>query len=677
MKNSFCTDVFKSCINSCFKLSLLLLLFFLFKSTTWASPENPVKWKISSRSLGDNKVEITMSAKLDKHYHVYTHDINPDAGPIPLSVIYEGKNVKILEQKVVAKKVTKFDEAFGTELSWFEEKFAIIQVVSSTEKSITGTIDYMVCNDVSCMPGGYDFTVKNEPKIFVDDTDETSEIDSTIPVATQMPIMSQAQPDSFSRATIDENCFTGEVEGKNKSLWVIFILGFLGGLLALLTPCVFPLIPMTVSYFTKGKDRKEGIRSALIYGISIVLIYITLGILATAFFGADSLNMLSTSVFFNILFFAVFIIFALSFFGLFEITLPSGWSTQADKLSFKSGYVGIFFMAFTLALVSFSCTGPIIGSLLVEAATGNGVSIGFVKINPLVGMLGFSLALALPFTLFALFPQWLQSLPKSGGWLGKVKVLLGFLELAFAFKFLSVADMIGNWGFLRWELFLVIWIVIFTLMGLYALGWSPFRHEHTSHSSPIFKAIGIASLLFVPTLIYALVTYTPLKLLSGLAPPAHYNYFNNEIKEKAIFHDYAEAVAYAEKHNMPIMLDFTGYGCVNCRKMEEQVWTRANVKTLLSEYVIVSLITDSRDPLPEAMHYYSSLSGNKKKINTVGEYWTDFEIKHFSKASQPYYVLLDTRQNMLTQPVGFADADAYERFLSCGLKTFKKLNDKN
>lgn len=675
MKNSFCIDVLKTRISFNIKLLLTHLLFFLVTFSSVASPENPVKWSITSKSLGEKKLEITITAKLDKNFHVYTHDINPDAGPIPLSIIYEGKDVKVWNQKIVGKKVTKYDEAFGVELSWFEDKFSIVQVITSSSKSVTGTIDYMVCNDMSCMPGGYDFTVKNDQNILKNDTVQIATIDTTIAVSTHVPVMSQAQSDSFNRSTIDENCFAGEVEGKNKSIWIIFILGFLGGLLALLTPCVFPLIPMTVSYFTKGKDRKEGIRNALIYGISIVLIYITLGILATAFFGADSLNLMSTSVFFNILFFAVFMIFAMSFFGLFEITLPSGWSTQADKLSFKSGYVGIFFMAFTLALVSFSCTGPIIGSLLVEAATGNSASIGFIKINPLVGMLGFSLALALPFTLFALFPQWLQSLPKSGGWLGKVKVLLGFLELAFAFKFLSVADMIGNWGVLRWELFLVIWIVIFTLMGLYALGWPPFRHGHESHSSPIFKAIGIASLLFVPTLIFALVTYTPLQLLSGLAPPAHYNFFNNDIKEKAIFHDYAEALAYAEKHNMPLMLDFTGYGCVNCRKMEEQVWTRANVKALLSEYVIVSLITDSRESLPEPLHYYSSLSGNHKKINTVGEYWTDFEIKHFSKASQPYYVLVDTKQNMLTQPVGFADADAYERFLNCGLINYKKLND--
>ncbi len=673
MKNSFCTDDVHGRTNPYCKLFLSLIFFIFSFNTSWATPENPVQWNISSKPLGDDKLEITMSAKLDKGFHVYTHDINPEAGPIPLSVLYEGKSVKVLQQKVEGKRVTKFDEAFGVELSWFENKFTITHIIASSQKSITGTIDYMVCNDMSCMPGGYDFTVKNHQNNISGDTVKIPVIDTAGTVATQMPVMSSAQPDSFSRSHIDDQCFTGEVEGKNKSLWVIFILGFLGGLLALLTPCVFPLIPMTVSYFTKGKDRKEGIKNALLYGISIVMIYIGLGILATALFGADSLNLMSTSVFFNLLFFAVFIFFALSFFGLFEITLPSGWSTQADKLSFKSGYIGIFFMAFTLALVSFSCTGPIIGSLLVEAATGKGVSIGFIKLNPLVGMLGFSLALALPFTLFALFPQWLQSLPKSGGWLGKVKVILGFLELAFAFKFLSVADMIGNWGVLRWELFLAIWIVIFILMGLYAMGWPPFRHENETHESPVFKAIGIASLLFVPTLLYALVTYTPLKLLSGLAPPAHYNFFNTEIKDKAIFHDYAEAVVYAEKHNMPIILDFTGYGCVNCRKMEEQVWTRPNVKALLNEYVIVSLITDSREPLPEAMHYYSSLSGNHKKINTVGEYWTDFEIKHFSKASQPYYVLLDTRQNMLAQPVGFADASAYERFLSCGLSTFKKI----
>jgi len=649
-----------------------ILFFFFFNFiNVIAAPDNPVSWEISSKSLDNNKTEITMTAQLNNGYHVYTHDINPDAGPIPLSVAYENKAMKVESQQVKGNKITKYDEAFGTDLSYFENKFSIIQVVTSTDKSIKGTIDYMVCNEVSCMPGGYDFEVNNNKG--QGDSSKAVIIDTTVTAAAYTPVMSAAQSDSFNKSYIDKDCFSGEVEGKNKSLWVIFVLGFLGGLLALLTPCVFPLIPMTVSYFTKGKDRKEGVKNALLYGMSIVLIYIALGILATALFGADSLNIMSTSVFFNLLFFVVFILFALSFFGLFEITLPAGWSTQADKLSFKTGYIGIFFMAFTLALVSFSCTGPIIGSLLVEAATGKGVSIGFVKINPLVGMLGFSLALALPFTLFALFPQWLQSLPKSGGWLGKVKVILGFLELAFAFKFLSVADMIGDWGILRWELFLVIWIVIFTLLGLYAIGWPPFRSANESHSSPIFKVIGWASLLFVPTLVYALVTYTPLRLLSGLAPPAHYNYFNNDIKEKAIFHDYAEAVKYAKAHNMPIMIDFTGYGCVNCRKMEEQVWTRSNIKSLLNKYVIVSLITDSREPLPEAIHYYSALSGNNKKINTVGEYWTDFEIKHFGKASQPYYVLVDSEQNMIAEPLGFSDAAAYERFLSCGLTTYHKI----
>jgi thiol:disulfide interchange protein len=663
------------------KKSKIIVLVLLLLTSNLFAQLNPVKWTTSIKSISNDKYLINLKADIDKGYHVYTHDLDPNIGPIPLSVTYE-KKLFIKPEKIAVKgkKITAFDEAFGAELSWYEHEFIISQEITTkpNTKLVEGTIEYMVCNDQSCMPGSYDFSLippSNNINTLnqADDSTKTIIINEKNDEDTIVDASNSSLDNSnFNWDKIDKNCFTSTTENNTKNILWIFFLGFLGGLLALITPCVFPLIPMTVSYFTKDKKNIHALKHALVYGLSIILIYVGLGVVFTSLFGADVLNILSTSAIFNVLFFIIFVIFAISFFGAFEITLPSKWSTKADQLSFKTGYIGIFFMAFTLALVSFSCTGPIIGSLLVQAATGGGPTLGIIKINPLMGMLGFSIALALPFTLFAMFPQWLQAMPKSGGWLGKVKVILGFLELAFAFKFLSVADMTSKWGILRWEPFLIIWIIIFLLLGLYALGIYPFK-KVIKNEPKIFKVIGILSLAFVPYLFYGLITYKPLSLLSGLAPPTYYNFFNKDIKEGAQFHDFDKAVEYAKAHNMPIMIDFTGYGCVNCRKMEENVWSQSQVDALLKQYVLVSLYTDSREELPESKYYYSDLSGTKKKINNVGEFWTDFEIKHFKKASQPYYVIIDAQKNILTDPVAFTDAATYEQFLSCGLKNFKSI----
>jgi thiol:disulfide interchange protein len=498
-------------------------------------------------------------------------------------------------------------------------------------------------------PSGDEFILKLKRKPAPDSTKISSGIpstfienDSTEIIAAEFVILEGGenyQSDlAFNWEKTNTTCVV-EDNSETGGVWWVFTLGFLGGLIALLTPCVFPMIPLTVSYFTKGgKDKKRGIQQASLYGISIILIYVLLGLSVTLLFGADALNLISTSAFFNILFFVVFIIFALSFFGLFEITLPTSWANKTDQLSGKGGFVGIFFMAFTLALVSFSCTGPIIGSLLVQAATDAGPSIGLLKVKPIMGMLGFSIALALPFTLFALFPQWLKGLPKSGGWLAKVKVILGLLEIAFAFKFLSIVDLTRGWGILRWELFMGIWILIFIIIGIYSLGF--FSKDKTPKAIKIF---GIVSLLFAAFMFKNTVTYTPVTILSGIAPTTHYNFFNKEVKELSNTKDFEQALEMAKALNKPILIDFTGYGCVNCREMEEQVWVQKDIQDLMSKYVITSLFVDDRTPLPEAEQYNSNETGKLKRIQTIGNKWTDFEIRHFKKASQPFYVLVDKR----------------------------------
>ncbi len=433
------------------------------------------------------------------------------------------------------------------------------------------------------------------------------------------------------------------------------------------------MIPLTVSFFTKGgKDQKNGLRKAIIYGLSIISIYVLLGLIITTLFGSDALNAMSTNIWFNMLFFIVFVVFAISFFGVFEITLPSSWANKSDSLASKGGNIGIFFMAFTLALVSFSCTGPIIGTLLVEAATGGGPTLfNHIPLKPLLGMFGFSIALALPFTLFALFPQWLQSLPKSGGWMGTIKVILGFIELALAFKFLSTVDMTMNWNLLKFEPFMIIWILIFGAMAIYCLGFLS-----KNKPSNTVKGIGILTLLFTGYLGYALIKYQPINFLSGIIPPTSYN-FKNKNEEKFIhFKNYDEGLAYAKQHNMPILLDFTGFGCVNCRKIEDAVWTNKNVIEEMKKYVIISLYVDDKTDLPETEWYTSNANGKERTIKTVGQKWSDFQAKHFNTNSQPQYILLNTKEQLLNQPVAYefsSNPKNYISFLQCGLTMNEQL----
>jgi thiol:disulfide interchange protein DsbD len=480
-------------------------------------------------------------------------------------------------------------------------------------------------------------------------------------------------------------------ETDNRKAWAIFFAGFIGGLLALLTPCVFPMLPLTVSFFTKrSKTKSAGIRNALIYAGSIILIYVTLGLTITLLLGPDALNALASNSIVNLAFFLIFVVFAVSFFGAFEITLPSKWLNASDRASDKGGLIGIFFMAFTLSLVSFSCTGPIIGSLLVQAAVNGNVA------GPAIGMLGFALALAIPFTLFAAFPGWLNSLPKSGGWLNSVKVVLGFIELALALKFLSSVDLAYHWGFLTREVFIALWIVIFSLLGLYLLGKLRLPHDSDQrHTSIPGLLSGIIVLAFVVYLIPGMWG-APLKMISGFPPPAFYtegwssqntvnptgpqaspaisdNEFNCPHNLNC-FHDYEKGMAYAKEVNKPVILDFTGWSCVNCRKMEDNVWSDQKVLSLVNnDYVLISLYVDDKTPLPESGQYISEVTGNK--IKTIGNKWSDFQTTRYKTNSQPYYVLLDHEGNTLAPAKGYdSSIEKYVEFLTTGIKEFKTTN---
>jgi len=470
-------------------------------------------------------------------------------------------------------------------------------------------------------------------------------------------------------------------------LLLTFAFGFIGGLLALLTPCVFPLIPLTVSYFTKcSKDRATGIRNGVLYGVSIIVIYVGIGLLITSLFGETALNDLSTNWLANLLFFIIFVVFAFSFFGFYEITLPSSWSTKTDQLGRNGNLLGIFFMAFTLVIVSFSCTGPIIGTALVQSATS--------KIGPAVVMFGFSLALALPFGLFAAFPAWLQTLPRSGSWMNSVKVVLGFLELALAFKFLSVSDMTSHWGFLRYEVFMGIWILLFAGLAAYLFGWIKFPHDSPMKKRSAWRT-GFASLMVIWTIYLCsgfmtnkkTGTYQSLSLLSGLAPPAYYNFFkplptpdaglSGRFKSFSkcannldCFKDYTEGLTYAKEVNKPVLLDFTGYGCVNCRKTEEHIWVDDEIwKKLSGDFVLVSLYCDDETPLDQMIYSKS----RNKKIRNVGNKWEDFQIVNFQQNSQPLYVPVDPNDQQILIPArGYhSSIKGYQQFLDCAHQVFK------
>ena len=642
----------------------------------------PVKWTFSSKAVGEGEYEFLATATIEKGWSMPSMKSDPD-GPPPVEFVLEESDAKVAavgEMIEVGKKKEGYDPLFDVIVSKFvESPVSFKQRFSSDDPNpvLKGYFVYTVCDDEKCLP-------PTDIEFAIDLKTGQPATDAVIAIVadgTQLDQTREALVNSYQEPL--GNC--GEEEVASDSLFWTFILGFLGGLVALITPCVFPMIPLTVSFFTKtSKDRASSLRNALLYGLSIIAIYVSIGLIITAALGPGALNQLSTNWIANVLFFVIFILFAFSFFGYYEITLPSSWSTKSDAMADKGGLIGIFFMAFTLALVSFSCTGPIIGSALVESATN--------KMGPFVVMLGFSSALALPFGLFAAFPGWLNSLPRSGSWMTSVKVVLGFLELALALKFLSVADMTMHWGILPYEAFMGLWVLIFAAMALYLLGYIRFPHDSKLKKiSPVRWGFTIASLAAVIYLVSGFAfnprteAYQSLKLMSGLAPPAHYNVLlpepslNPELKARfssytkcannlECFKDYYEGLTYAREIKKPVLLDFTGYGCVNCRKTEEHIWTADQVwERIKEDYVLVSLYVDDRELLDEIM--VSKVS--KKKMRNVGNKWTDFQATNFKQNTQPLYVLLSPEEQVLAAPRGYKEGTRdYSDFLDCGLNTF-------
>lgn len=642
----------------------------------WAQIQEPIKFKTEWKIVSNQEVEIVFTGTADKGWHIYSTDL-PDDGPISATF-----NLDQIEGAEVVGKLTprgkeieKMDPIFGMQVRFFEGTAVFVQKLKLTGKNynVTGYLQYGACNDENCLPPtSVEFSFKGEAAAggatASATTDSKVAIQGTASGALT-PFNLPSSKTDYWKPVIDElNSFGEQINNDSHSWAYIFFAGFIGGLLALFTPCVWPIIPMTVSFFLKRtKDKKKGIRDAWTYGASIVVIYLTLGLAITLIFGANALNALSTNALFNILFFLMLVVFAASFFGAFEITLPSKWSNAVDsKAEQTTGLLSIFLMAFTLSLVSFSCTGPIIGFLLVEVSTTGSV------IAPALGMLGFALALALPFTLFALFPSWLKSMPKSGGWMNVIKVTLGFLELAFALKFLSVADLAYGWRILDRETFLALWIVIFALLGMYLLGKIKFPHDDDDNklSVPRFF-MALASLAFAVYMIPGLWG-APLKAVSAFAPPMQtqdFNLYNNEVHAK--FNDFEAGMEYARQNGKPVMIDFTGYGCVNCRKMELSVWTDPKVNKLMNEdYVLITLYVDDKAKLPEPVKVTEN--GTERTLRTVGDKWSYLQRSKFGANAQPFYVLLDNEGQPLNKSYSYdEDIQKYVDFLETGLKNHR------
>lgn len=659
------------------------LLFYWLLSVLLALPalaqiQEPINFKTEWKQNSDSEAEIIFNATIDKGWHVYSTELE-EGGPISASFnIDQIQGAETIGKLTpVGNEINEMDPIFGMKVRYFKDKATFIQKIKITDKnySIKGYLEYGACNDENCLPPtSVDFsfngtstspaTASESKEDITNNADGSSEISMT-----PLKIASSEKTDYWKPVINELNSF-GEHAGEESMSWIyIFLTGLAGGLLALFTPCVWPIIPMTVSFFLKRtKDKKKGIRDAWTYGASIVVIYLTLGLAITLIFGASALNALSTNAVFNILFCLMLLVFAASFFGAFEITLPSKWSNAVDsKAEQTTGLLSIFLMAFTLSLVSFSCTGPIIGFLLVEVSTTGSV------IAPAIGMLGFAIALALPFTLFALFPSWLKSMPKSGGWMNVIKVTLGFLELAFALKFLSVADLAYGWRILDRETFLALWIVIFGLLGMYLLGKIKFPHDDDDQkvSVPRFF-MALISLSFAIYMIPGLWG-APLKAVSAFAPPMQtqdFNLYKNEVHAK--FTDYEAGMEYARMNNKPVMLDFTGYGCVNCRKMELAVWTDQNVSKLLTEdYVLITLYVDDKTKLVEPITVTEN--GKERTLRTVGDKWSYLQRSKFGANAQPFYVLVDNEGMPLNKSYSYdEDIKLYIDFLETGLKNYKK-----
>ncbi len=659
-------------------LAILLLL----PGLTGAQILNPVKWTSRVEQHNEKEATLYIQPVMEKGWHIYGQTL-PDEGPIPTEIIFERTTDYDLIGRLTETGAKKeMDPIWGFEVTYLSDGAFFSQKIKIRNPApfwIKATVNYQACDESKCLPPD-DVTLLfaiNEGKSTVAMPEETL----TVSAAGHDSVISKDKNITEPAVMLDYSMLEqecGETAGaveEYTSLRGIFIGGVLGGLIALLTPCVFPMIPLTVSFFTKrSSTRRKGIMNAVVYALSIIVIYVGLGLFVTITLGSDALNELASNAFFNLAFFFIFLIFAISFFGAFDIVLPGTWVTKADKASERGGIIGIFFMAFTLSLVSFSCTGPIIGTLLVEAALGRSY------LGPLSGMAGFALALALPFALFAAFPGWLQSLPRSGGWLNTVKISLGFIELALALKFLSNVDLAYHWGILQRELFLTLWIVIFGLMGIYLLGGLKFKHDsEVQHIGIPRLLIAILTLSFTLYLIPGLWG-APLKLISGFPPPDFYReWISGHTATHCphnlnCFHDYEEGMRYARAKNKPVMLDFTGWSCVNCRKMEDNVWSDPRIlKKLRDDYVIISLYVDDKTPLPEEERYDSKVTG--KKIKTVGNKWSDMQASWFNTNSQPYYVLLDHQNRPLARPRGYTpEVEMFNRFLEEGLCRFRKRN---
>jgi thiol:disulfide interchange protein len=703
MKTSLLSRKFKTGLTLIFSMACIFVAFSMTITTGSAQILKPVKWTFGTENISDKEATLVFTASIDKKWHLYSQFI-AEGGPIPTSFkIKPSKDFELIGKTTESGKVEElFDPNFDMKLVFFSNKAVFrqkIKIKNQTDFKVSGSLEFMTCDDHQCLPPTeieYEIAVspmRSETSVETPVTNPNEKASlSTELVDTVSPKTSLSSPTDQKKPEIKES--TDDSDDTSKlSLWTIFIKGFLGGLVALLTPCVFPMIPLTVSFFTKkAASHSKAFGSAVIYGVSIIGIYVILGFIVTKLLGADALNDLASNGIFNMGFFILLIVFAASFFGAFEIQLPYSWTNAVFLRSEKGGLLGIFFMAFTLALVSFSCTGPIIGTLLVDAAVGGRA------LNPLIGMFGFSLALAVPFALFAAFPNWLHALPKSGGWLNSVKIVLGFLELAFAFKFLSNVDLAYHFGILDREVFLSLWIIIFGLLGLYLLGKISFPHDsEVKHISVPRFFLALISLSFAIYMVPGLWG-APLKAISAFSPPQGTQDFDlskMKISDKAIgegesirkkysnekshcaldlncFFDVEQGMEYARKHNKPVLLDFTGWTCVNCRKMEVSVWSDPGVyKRLSSDYIVISLYVDDKTELPLLEQKISAFSGNR--IKTIGNLWSDFEASKFGKNSQPYYVLLDHNGEKLVKPRAFdLNIPDFTAFLDSGKAVFKR-----
>lgn len=686
-------------------MKFLKALFFVFFTVHSFSQERPAHFNISSKKMSDNEYKIIVNVKIDDPWHIYSINQNPDDGPMPTAIHFDKSNDYERTGKLnQSKGIKEMDKVFGVEVEYFTKSAQFwqnIKIKKNGKIKISGTYEYQACTEEKCIfPPAEPFEFYIDAKLS-NETAENKTSQDSANHQTVSNISSSQSKDTLivntntpNFKTLPEHSSAGTQNDITElSLWMIFIEGFLGGLAALFTPCVFPLIPMNISFFTKRhKDRKKSIKEAMLYSFSIIIIYLLLGIFVTLAFGASALNDLSTNVWFNLIFFLILLIFGFSFLGAFEINLPSSFVNKMDSLSNKGGFIGIFFMAFTLALVSFSCTGPIVGTLLVQTASTGAI------IAPSIGMLGFSSALAIPFGLFAAFPSWLQSLPKSDSWLNSVKVTLGFIEIALALKFASNADLVVQANIITREVFLVIWMALFALLTLYLLGFFKTHHDgewkYLSVTRLMLATISLSFTLYmIPGLWGA-----PLNLISGILPPLEYsesphgfmNTFSDnnssltnhlpegmEVNKQGILHfknNYTKALEYAKKTNKPLMIDFTGHACANCRKTEDFIWPDDRVKNILNnEVVLVSLFVDDKRELPENEHFEAEWYGRKRKITTIGDKYKYMEETRYGQSSQPLYVLLDHHENLLVEVRGYhPDKEEYINWLKKGIKAFKE-----